>query len=241
MGLAKEIVDLIRSNPEAKKRFDQAALDTLAGARGVLQRLFGRPPTVAERLAAQRVLVDSVADDAFPKTFKDTLQYLGVLLGTIVESTRLIGRGCILKSLYSGSYSLYFPTTSEPPRLMLGTGKLTQNNQCVLRYADGSAYEFFAFRARDDADLASLNTVLDAHARAPKAKEQAMVLAELGRMTIEPSKLLGIAEARDDPGSYHFVPGEVPPLAITLDFNDAAAVRRQLRSELTAVLAFERL
>jgi len=121
MGLAKDIYDIFSENKELKSKLGEGIVKFYKKAEKSFWR---KPKTVKERVEGLQLLLQKMKEPSFDENFKSRLDYFGLLLAIIAECSHIKNHGCLIEDFYNSDYYLYFPYSTEEPRLQ--KGKITK-------------------------------------------------------------------------------------------------------------------
>ena len=129
MGLLKDVYDIIVQSPDAKKLLGDELVKFIKGP-----GIFGKAPTIQEQLNKQKLFIEKLKASEFPNSFTSRLDYLGILLAVIAQTTHLKKRGCFIEHLYSDKFNFYFPYPASEPQMMME--RQPEGTVCYLRVDD---------------------------------------------------------------------------------------------------------
>ena len=114
MGILRDIYDIINKEPKAKAAIQDQLLKVMKGG--------WRAPklTIGDQIDNQKLLISNITEPKFSTTFSELIDYFGVLLATVVGTTYLKHRGCIIRNFYCPEHHLYFPAPGEEPKIFKG-------------------------------------------------------------------------------------------------------------------------
>lgn len=249
MSLASELLKIISNNPEAKKAIDSAVAKIVKGT--FWARLFNVRPTKQERIDRIKSLLPELIKENFSNRFEDSLSFFGVLLGSVVESTLAVSRGCILEKFFLPDYHFYFPVPGREPSLGAYAGKNDPYYALEVERAKppepAKIYRFYAFKTSDDngkalTTLTALRAKLDEIAKNPSLSgEETDFLNHLRSISVEPEYFNGIAQAKGTQTIYFRPALMTAHLPLVLKLNDSESTKATIVGDLKDVLKFVRV
>jgi hypothetical protein len=236
MGLLKDIYDIIVAEPAAKRALSQGLAKILQGP-GFWP---GKKPSIQEQVDDLRLLVAKLSDDSFPRTFASILDYLSIIMATIVHITHLKKRGCFIKNFYSDRFNFYFPCPANEPKLRKEVYKGAPGRFLQLKnFANGNPnfYEFVALEKNAGTPSPDqMQEILEKIARTGGGG-QVDFLEELRKSYSRVLSIVGIKESVNGQG-FEFLSVNYNGTDLALSFDRREEIRSSIAADLKVILDF---
>jgi len=201
--------------------------------------------SIGERIENQRLLISDITETNFSTNFSEVIDYFGILLATVVETTYLKNRGCIIRNFYCSEYYMYFPSPSEDPSIVSGRHIKTDEKMRALSLGEDTFYCFYAFKSDDrEVDFDAMREKLSNIVRQGRESESGAFLSYLKGNGFSVLKVEGIAQ-KVEGNRFRFTRPTSWDIAedgqIMLSFDNSEKIKIYLAEDLQEILNFQLL
>ncbi len=241
MGLLKDIYDIIRQEPGARKWCERQAT---ASWKILSPKFFPKKLTPEDRLTQLQAIIDGLNSPEFPRHFHDKIfLYLELLLAQIGTAIELKERGVIISQFYVPEYIFYFPPTRAPFQLRRTDDEYDRT--CTLTKGESEEYTFYGIRNPRREDIADLKKELDHVVRNRGGKPEEEAFLKLLKAKEMPVETFGLIAEKKRNNSFGFFRDTNALIynreTLWLIWEETGQTREAIAADLKELLEFRRL